>query len=113
MVDRWRVDIDLATSADGNKAYARTHNYLLGRFLEFFSYISFASAEKGSYTTVYAAASPELLKDPGRFGAYINPSRKVVQKALNKDVDNEVLAKELWQTTQDLLTEMGAWTDSI
>ncbi|KAI0091332.1 NAD-P-binding protein [Irpex rosettiformis] len=98
---------------DGNKNYARQQNAIVSRLYIAVSYLFFRSAEKGSYGSVFAAASPKVREDAKAYrGAYLNPDRKNL-KAPNPQVYDQDLAKELWQTTKTLLTEIGVWQDVI
>lgn len=98
---------------DGNKNYARTQGAVLSRIYIGVSYLFFRSAEKGSYGSVFAAASPKVRAEADSYkGSYLDPNRKNL-KAPNPQVYDQELATELWQTTETLLTEIGAWQDVI
>jgi len=66
----------------------------------------FASTTKGSYTSVFAAASPEVKEKAEQYkGAYLLPVAKIGK--LSEDGEKEELAKELWETTERILAEVG------
>lgn len=61
---------------------------------------------KGAYTSVFAAASPEVRAHPETYkGAYLQPVAKVGKPT--DDGNNSELAKELWVTTEKILEEIG------
>lgn len=64
------------------------------------------SSTKGAYTSVFAAASPIVRENPDKYkGAYLEPVAqlgKPYEQALN-----DGLAKELWETTEEILKEIG------
>lgn len=100
-------------SLDGNKNYARQQNAIVSRIYIAVSYLFFRSAEKGSYGSVFAAASPQVREEAKAYkGAYLDPDRKNL-KAPNPQVYDQDLANELWQSTETLLTEIGVWQDVI
>ena len=100
-------------SIDGNKNYARQQNAILSHIYITVSYLFFRSAEKGSYGSVFAAASPKVREEADAYkGAYLDPDRKNL-KAPNPQVYDQDLANELWQSTETLLSEIGVWQDVI
>jgi hypothetical protein len=95
--------------ADGNKNYANQQAPILRQLSLAVSYLFFRSAEKGSYGSVFAAVSPKVREDAETYkGAYLNPNIKAL-RAPNEDVYKEELAKELWQSTEEILTDVGVW----
>lgn len=88
----------------------RTKNFFLSTLLSILSYLTFNSPGKAAHVVVFAAAATvvhERAKDYS--GAFLVPSTKI-SSVPQKDADSEELAKELWATTETLLTEIGAWS---
>jgi len=66
----------------------------------------FIPTTKGAYTSVFAAAAPEVREKPEVYkGAYLVPVAKL--REASEDATNEELAKELWETTERILSEIG------
>ncbi|KAI0339168.1 NAD-P-binding protein [Trametopsis cervina] len=98
---------------DGNINFAKQHNAIFSRIFILFSYLFFRSAVKGSYGSVFAAASPTVRENADAYrGAYLDPDRRNL-RAPNEDVYKEDLADELWKSTQTILSEIGVWEDVI
>lgn len=89
----------------------RTKNFIMSSLLLLLSYVAFNPPEKSAHVIVFAAAAPAVHERTKEYaGAWIAPSTQV-GPVPNKDADSEELAKELWGTTQTILTEVGAWVD--
>lgn len=72
---------------------------------------TYNTAEKGAYPSLFAAGARVVREQEDTYrGAFILPPGKLGEPP-NKDIDNQELAKELWATTETLLTEIGAWKD--
>ncbi|KAI0339170.1 NAD-P-binding protein [Trametopsis cervina] len=98
---------------DGNIAFAKQHNAFVSRIFILISYLFFRSAKKGSYGSVFSAAAPVVRQDAEAYkGVYLDAKRRITN-APNTDVYDEELAKELWNSTQVILTEIGVWEDVI
>lgn len=83
----------------------------MSTFFLLLSYVAFNGPEKSAYVVVFAAAAAIVHDRVNDYrGAFLAPSTKI-DKSPNKDADDEELAKELWSTTENLLTEIGAWKD--
>jgi hypothetical protein len=71
----------------------------------------FAPIEKGSATSVFAAASKKVLeeREKGTYkGAYLVPYGKIGSSSKwTKGELGERLARELWETTEKVLEEVG------
>lgn len=71
----------------------------------------FTSAVEGAYTSVLAAASPEVRAEPEKYkGCFMMPVGKIPSPAMGattKASRDPELAKELWETTEDILVEQG------
>jgi len=66
----------------------------------------FTDSSKGAYTSAFAAASPEVREKADTYkGAYLVPVAKIGK--VSKDGQSEALAKELWETTERILEEIG------
>lgn len=92
--------------SSGNQAYlssigviSRTiHQTILNYFLP--------TSAKGAYTSVFAAASPEVREKAEMYkGAFLVPVAKIGR--LSEDAANLELAEELWETTERILAEIG------
>ena len=71
----------------------------------------FAHPDEGAYTSVVAAASPDVRKRPDAYkGAYLEPVGKIF--ALGKVVRNPELGPELWTTTETFLATIGLAPDA-
>lgn len=81
----------------------------------FISWSTFTSPEKGAYCSVFAAAAPTVRAQAGEYeGMYLNADRTIGKKPTpSEDCYNEDLAKELWETTRTLLTELGVGISGI
>ena len=84
-------------------------------FLRHVPYISFIATfigsfifrpwRKGAMTSAFAAAGADLAQDKARFkGIYFTPVAKVSEPS--KAAQDERLAKELWETTENILKEL-------
>ena len=71
----------------------------------------FVSPDKGAYCSLFAATSPVFRKDPATWEAvYIEPNMTVKpQPTPSAESCDESLARELWRTTVELLTELEVW----
>ncbi|KAF9559294.1 hypothetical protein CPC08DRAFT_763406, partial [Agrocybe pediades] len=64
------------------------------------------SQRAGAYTSVFAAAAPEVKAEPEKYrGVYMIPVAKVAKPS--KDAEDERLAKELWETTEGVVRRLG------
>ncbi|KAF4615779.1 hypothetical protein D9613_012460 [Agrocybe pediades] len=60
----------------------------------------------GAFTSVFAAASPEVKAEPEKYrGAYLIPVARIAKPS--KNAQDERLAKELWETTEAKLKELS------
>ena len=116
----WRIVAPTQTSsfcdgAEGNLNYAAQHSYLVKQLFTFISWSTFTPPEKGAYCSVFAAAAPVVRKQAEEYeGTYLNADRTIGKKPTpSEDCYNEDLAKELWETTSTLLTELGIGESGI
>jgi hypothetical protein len=62
----------------------------------------FKNPDEGAYTSIIAAASPDVRKRPDAYkGTYLEPVGKIYK--LGKTARNPQLGPELWKTTEDFL----------
>jgi len=102
-----------ATLTPGTRSWLRDWSFFSRHLMTFVAYVAFGRPEKASYSAVFAAASATVHEHPEEYrGAYIATSTKI-GKVPSADADSEELAKELWTTTETLLTEIGAWKDVV
>ncbi|KXN81562.1 hypothetical protein AN958_04445, partial [Leucoagaricus sp. SymC.cos] len=60
--------------------------------------------EKGSFTSIFAAASPAIRKNPKLYrGSYLEPYGKI--SLPSPQAQDLILARSLWQTTENILKE--------
>ena len=66
----------------------------------------FVPQRQGAYTSVFAAACPEVKQNKDTYaGAYMIPVTKIGKPT--KYAEDERLALELWETTEGVLKEIG------
>ncbi|KAL4242751.1 NAD(P)-binding domain superfamily protein [Abortiporus biennis] len=67
----------------------------------------FTPPDKGAYASIFAAVGPTVRAEPEKYkGVYLHPPGVIV--SATQDAENIELAKELWDTTESLLKEIGA-----
>ncbi|KAF9057072.1 hypothetical protein BJ165DRAFT_1397420 [Panaeolus papilionaceus] len=72
----------------------------------------FMLPEPGSYTSVFASASPLVRNFPSKYkGQYLEPVGHVGE--MSDNAKREDLASELWETTERLVRDMGIKLPSI
>ncbi|KAG6853071.1 hypothetical protein C0991_007063 [Blastosporella zonata] len=72
--------------------------------------IFFEVSEVGAYTSCFAAASPAVRASPQKYkGTFLEPVGVITEPSDN--AKNEELAKELWDTTESVLTSVGGKSD--
>ena len=65
----------------------------------------FLSPDVGSYTSLFAAASPEVDCDKQYKGGYLRPIARLEEASAQ--ANDITLAKELWYTTESVIAELG------
>jgi NAD(P)-dependent dehydrogenase (short-subunit alcohol dehydrogenase family) len=66
----------------------------------------FTHPDEGAYTTILAAASPDVRTRPEKYkGAYLVPVGRIFK--LGKTARNPELGPELWRTTEEFLATIG------
>ncbi|KAF8548727.1 NAD(P)-binding protein [Imleria badia] len=74
--------------------------------VEILVYPFFTHPDVGAYTSVFAAASPDIVQSPDKFkGAYLVPVGIVREPKVKGARSGEELAKELWETIERFLAE--------
>lgn len=95
-----------APHIDGVQAYAHSAGPVLSPVYTFIANMFFTPPEKGAYSTTFAAVAPAVRTDPDTYrGAYIVPPGKVAPAG--KEVQTAELAKDLWETTERLMEDIG------
>lgn len=93
-------------NTDGVQAYAHSAGPVLSPVYTFIANMFFTPPEKGAYSTTFAAVAPAVRTDPDTYrGAYIVPPGKVAPAG--KEVQTAELAKDLWETTERLMEDIG------
>lgn len=93
-------------NSDGVQAYAHSAGPILAPIYAFIANAFFMTPEKGAYSPVYAAAAPAVRAESGKYrGAYVVPPGMLGRAG--KQAQDPELAKELWETTEKILGEMG------
>ncbi|KAF8903480.1 NAD-binding protein [Gymnopilus junonius] len=89
----------------GVKSFLSSIPYL-GKLIEVVFGSLFKSWRQGAYTSVFAAASPEVRQNKDLYkGAYLTPVAKITKPS--KSATNAKLATELYDTTESVLKELG------
>lgn len=65
----------------------------------------FLTAEVGAYTTLFAAASPEVDLDERYKGGYLEPIARLGRSS--DQANDEELGIELWKTTESVISELN------
>jgi len=92
--------------SSGNSAFRESLNPVVRGLWAVGTKLMAVSVSKGAHTSVFAAASPEVRAHPETFkGAYLQPVAKLGKPS--DDAKNPELAKELWETTEKILQEIG------
>ncbi|KAL6306000.1 NAD-P-binding protein [Sparassis latifolia] len=69
--------------------------------------VGWATPSKGAYTSVFAAATPAVRAQPDVYkDAYLEPPGKLGSPP-NQDAKSPELAEELWNTTVEILSNLG------
>lgn len=92
-------------NSDGVQAYARSAGPVLSWIYSLIAKLLFVPASKGAYSSVFAAAAPNVRAEPAKYGgAYIIPPGKLGSSTAQ--ADDPELAKELWETADRILCEL-------
>ncbi|CCM00284.1 uncharacterized protein FIBRA_02314 [Fibroporia radiculosa] len=79
---------------------------LLGAIVAFFINLVFNTPIKGAYSTVFAAAAPQVRAEPRKYrAAYIKPPSEISPVA--ERARDPAKGKELWEMTETFLDEIG------
>ena len=91
----------------------RSWNVLMSALLLLLAYLAFSPPAKSAHVVVFAAAAPAVAARREEYaGAFLAPSTKIA-RVPNRDAESEELARELWATTEGILTEIGVWADVV
>ncbi|THH19384.1 hypothetical protein EUX98_g8785 [Antrodiella citrinella] len=94
-------------NTEGNQSVARRLGWCLGHVGSFLLNHLTTSSEQGAYNHVFAAVAPVVREQAEQYkGAFLMPPGKITKKIIAPAEDME-LAKELWETTETLLKEIG------
>ncbi|KAH9946905.1 NAD-P-binding protein [Amylocystis lapponica] len=93
-------------NTEGIQAYVHSTGPILSRLITFITNFVFVPASEGAYSTVFAAASPTVQAERDKYrGAYLVPPGTLAHPSkLSESTD---LAKELWETTERVLEDIG------
>lgn len=81
-------------------------NYFLQLVMRLYKAIKFLPVKHGGITPAFAAASVEVKADREKYeGAYLVPYGKIEKGS--KEAEDPDLAKELYNTTERILSEIG------
>ncbi|KAI0790325.1 NAD-P-binding protein [Abortiporus biennis] len=101
-----------AVKTERSVEFASNLSMFLRTLLKAAQSLFFIPTEQGSYASVFAAVAPTVRAEPEKYkGAYLTPPG-VISKP-SKDAENPELAKELWDTTESLLKEIGVEVQSV
>ncbi|TFY67546.1 hypothetical protein EVJ58_g1568 [Rhodofomes roseus] len=92
-------------NTDGVQNFANSSGTFKAPLYSFIANAFFTSPEKGAYSTVFAAAAPEIREDPMYKGGYIVPPGKL--GSVYPPTEDPELGKELWETTEKILADIG------
>ncbi|PCH41725.1 NAD(P)-binding protein [Wolfiporia cocos MD-104 SS10] len=93
-------------NTEGVQAYAHSVGPILSPIYTFIANTFFTSPSKGAYSTAFAAAAPIVRTQAEEYrGAYIVPPGKIGKAS--RRVEDRELAKELWDTTERTLADIG------
>jgi len=93
-------------NTEGYQNIAKRQGWLLRTLITFAVNYFMTTADKGAYTQVFAAVAPVVREQAEKYkGAFLMPPAQISNPT--KPAENKELAKELWETTEALLKEMG------
>ncbi|KAH8097034.1 NAD-P-binding protein [Cristinia sonorae] len=93
-------------NTEGTQIVMNDNNWILRPILTFLSNLLLPTAVKGAYTQVFAAVAPIVRQEADKYkGVFLMPPA-VISKT-SKPGESGELAKELWETTEALLNELG------
>ncbi|PCH39170.1 NAD(P)-binding protein [Wolfiporia cocos MD-104 SS10] len=93
-------------NTEGVQAYTHSVGPVLSPIYTFIANSFFSTPSQGAYGPVFAAAAPVVRAEAQRYrGAYILPPSKLARA--DKRTEDRELAKELWDTTESILSGIG------
>ncbi|KZT68900.1 NAD(P)-binding protein [Daedalea quercina L-15889] len=103
----------LAMSVDPGLNDAASHASGISYIMSLLVRTLWTPPARGAFTSVFAAAAPDVRADAERYrGAFLQPPGRIGTPP-HPDARNPALARELWDTTERLLTGMGIDVASI
>ncbi|THH19385.1 hypothetical protein EUX98_g8787 [Antrodiella citrinella] len=94
-------------NTEGNQNITRQQGRYLGHIGSFVLNHLTTSSEEGAYNHVFTAVAPVVREQAEKYkGAFLMPRGNITEKIIAPAEDME-LAKELWETTETLLREIG------
>ncbi|THH31082.1 hypothetical protein EUX98_g3100 [Antrodiella citrinella] len=88
-------------------ASSSRQGWFLGAIYTWLTHALTPSASQGAYTRVFAAVAPVVRAEGEKYeGAFLMPPAQIT-KAIIKPADDPELARELWETTERLVKEIG------
>jgi len=95
-----------AINTEGFQGIAQRQGWLIRTSITLLLNYVLRTPDKGAYTHVFASVAPVVREQAEKYkGAYLVPFAKITSPS--KPAESEELAKELWETTEALLIEMG------
>ncbi|EMD41123.1 hypothetical protein CERSUDRAFT_103441 [Gelatoporia subvermispora B] len=95
-----------SVNTDGVQNYAHSFGPFVSRLYAGIANILFATPAKGAHSSVFAAAAPVVRANVREYrGGFIRPPAQLSKTS--KMADDPGLAKELWETTEKILNDIG------
>ncbi|CAL1701532.1 unnamed protein product [Somion occarium] len=94
--------------SEGIQSIVANSPFVLKPLLHLLRGALFVAPEKGAYASVFAAAAPVVRAESQKYkAAYIAGPTATITPPHFKDADDPMLAKELWETTESILKDIG------
>ncbi|KAG6811832.1 hypothetical protein H0H92_005629 [Tricholoma furcatifolium] len=85
-----------------------THNWPFPSFFKWLAGLAIADTVRGSYNSVFAAASKKVAGEKDKYrGAYLESSPTGRITEVGKSFQKEELRNQLWETTEGFLRDLG------
>ncbi|THH27682.1 hypothetical protein EUX98_g6503 [Antrodiella citrinella] len=93
-------------NTEGNLKFAQRQGWFLRSLFTFISHNFTSSPAQGAYTQVFAAVAPVVREQAEKYkGAFLMPPATLTK--LSAASENMEIAKEVWDTTETLLKDIG------
>jgi len=93
-------------NTEGTQGVVQRQGWLLRTFATHIFNCVLPTPDQGAYTQVFASVAPLVREQADKYkGVFLMPPAKITSPS--KPAESEELAKELWETTEALLKEMG------